>query len=461
MSQSNLAGQEILGYQVTEKIGSGAFGTVYKAKKRNPTGEYTRALKHITLPTIKQYAQVLNAMGSDVEKTNEYFTQMLNNIISEVRILNDLSEKNVNNVVRYYENDVKVFENPKRYDIFILMEYLNPLDKYIYTHNFTVSDVIDLGLDILTGLEACHNNNIIHRDVKIDNIFVTDNGTFKIGDFGVSKVLNDSTRAESIKGTPEYLAPEVYLGKESYTRNVDLYSLGVVLYKLLNHNRNAFLPSFPKAYTQEDESIAFEKRIRGEKPTKPLMGGEAIGDVLIKALSSKEDRFKTSKELYDALVLARENTPQELLDERIEIEYFPENTDELINSLNSFDETVKLGTGTDDFTGSVGTEIINDRNKGIFDTVSLKDDQNINVHHRENVSNQQQIYTNYQEPPKGQVSKTGWIFISIIMIVLLAIMGYLIYQIFNIDSTTIANSFYTADIKTIFNGNIPQILLKI
>lgn len=56
-----------------------------------------------------------------------------------------------------------------------------------------------LAFDILDGLKSCHENGVIHRDIKDDNIFVSENGGYKIGDFGVSKVLKDSTRAESLK----------------------------------------------------------------------------------------------------------------------------------------------------------------------------------------------------------------------------------------------------------------------
>ena len=228
--ESNLIGKTVLGgYTVTEFIGSGAFGTVYKAVKKNPSGEYLRALKHIVIPSDKQYESVFNSMGGDLSKVDDYFSEMLKSIVTEIQILNGLSEKGVQNIVRYYENDIITTESPKRYNIFILMEYLTPLSAYISKTEFTVKDTVRLGLDVLKALELCHDSGVIHRDIKDDNIFVTASGEFKIGDFGVSKVLKDSSKAESIKGTPNFLAPEVYLGKESYTKSVDLYSLGIVL----------------------------------------------------------------------------------------------------------------------------------------------------------------------------------------------------------------------------------------
>lgn len=319
MIQTNLIGKNILGYTVTEKLGSGAFGTVYKVIKSNAAGQYIRALKHITIPTERQYNSVLNSMGGDISKADNYFSQMLNNIVSEIKILNDLSEKGVEHIVRYYENDIIVTDSPRRYDIYILMEYLTPLENFIQNSDFFVRDVIKLGLDVLDGIQSCHSNGVIHRDIKDDNIFVTNKGEYKIGDFGVSKVLKDSSKAESLKGTPNFLAPEVYLGKESYTKSVDLYSLGILLYRLLNYNRNPFLPRFPEQYFAQDEDDAFEKRMSGAIPDLPALGGEKIGHVIIKAISNSFERFQTANEFIGALELAIKNTPSEILDEKIKI----------------------------------------------------------------------------------------------------------------------------------------------
>lgn len=317
MAQTNLIGKNILGYTVSEKLGSGAFGTVYKVIKTNAAGQYVRALKHITIPTEKQYNSVLNSMGGDASKADSYFSQMLNNIVSEIRILNDLSEKGVQHIVRYYENDIVVANTPRRYDIFILMEYLTPLEDCIHSQDFLVRDVVRLGLDVLYGLQSCHNNGVIHRDIKDDNIFVSENGEYKIGDFGVSKVLKDSSKAESLKGTPNFLAPEVYLGKESYTKSVDLYSLGIVLYRLLNYSRNPFLPRFPEQYFSQDEDAAFEERMSGKAPELPLLGGEAIGHVIVKAISNSTERFQTADEFINALEAAIDNTPTDVFNEKI------------------------------------------------------------------------------------------------------------------------------------------------
>ena len=317
--QTNLIGKIILGYKVEENLGSGTFGTVYKVKKMNVSGQYIRALKHITIPTEEQYNFVLKSMGGDSSKADGYFLQMLNSIISEIQILTDLSESGVQNIVRYYENNVQVTESPRKYDIYILMEYLIPLEGFVQSSRFYVRDVVKMGLDILHGLEVCHNNDVIHSGIKENNIFVSDKGEYKIGNFDTSKVLEISSKIESLKGTTNFLAPEVYLRKESHTKPADLYSLGIVMYHLLNYRSPLFLPHFPEQCFSQDEGRTFEKRKSDKTPGMPLLGGEQIGHVIVKAISNSTERFLTVSEFISALEQAVENTPADILDMQVNV----------------------------------------------------------------------------------------------------------------------------------------------
>ncbi len=369
MAQTNLVGQTILGYTVKEKINAGTFGTVYKVVKNNPSGQYIRALKHIQIPSERQYMSVLNSMGGNVAKADNYFSEMLQEIISEIKILNDLSEKGVRHIVRYYENDIQVIDNPKHYDIYILMEYLTPLEEYIKDNEFLINDVMMLAFDILDGLKSCHENGVIHRDIKDDNIFVSENGGYKIGDFGVSKVLKDSTRAESLKGTPNFLAPEVYLGKEGYTMSVDLYSLGIVLYRLLNYGRNPFLPAFPAQYYAQDEDLAFEKRIKGEIPDLPLLGGDKIGNVIVKAISGDTERYQSAGEFLMDLKAAVGSIDMSILQQNIKMDLNFQN--DPIEEPSDFGETIGeyVDFPIDDEQSTLEEDTGSTINKHLFDTI--------------------------------------------------------------------------------------------
>ena len=240
-------------------------------------------------------------MGGDYAKADDYFAGALADIVNEIKILSSLSESGVSNIVRYYENDIIETQSPKTYDIYIMMEFLTPFTDYAEANTLTVKDAIGLGKDILRALAACHHKNIIHRDIKDDNIFVSPDGAYKLGDFGVSKALKDKSRAESVKGTPNFIAPEVYLGKEKYDHTVDLYSLGIVLYKLLNKSRNPFMPAFPAPYTTADEDAAFEARMTGKIPEPPLLGGEQLGRAVLKAIMPRAERYNSAVEFLQAL----------------------------------------------------------------------------------------------------------------------------------------------------------------
>lgn len=131
------------------------------------------------------------------------------------------------------------------------------------------------------------------------------------------KIRISYRKAESLKGRPNFLAPEVYLGKESSTKSVNLYSLGIILYRLLNYSRNPFLPRFPEQYFSQDEDTAFEERMNRKTPEFPSHSVEAIGRVIVKAIYSSSERFQTADGFIDALETAIDNTPTEVFNEKI------------------------------------------------------------------------------------------------------------------------------------------------
>ncbi len=92
--------------------------------------------------------------------------------------------------------------------------------------------------------------------------FVPGQDIFKLGDFGTAKYSERSTSGKELFGTLSNIAPEVYNGSK-FTYASDLYSLGMVLYKLLNDNRIPFLPSYPEPYLPEDRSRALSLRLEG------------------------------------------------------------------------------------------------------------------------------------------------------------------------------------------------------
>lgn len=206
--------------------------------------------------------------------------------------------------------DYEIVEKPDTigWTIFIRMELLTDLGTYMETSPLSEKEVVRLGIEIANALCDCEKANIIHRDIKINNVFVNRYGTFKLGDFGISKQLEKTQSAVSQKGTNMYMAPEVFRG-ESYDKTVDIYSLGIMMYRLLNQGRFPFMPFYPAMIYYEDNQKAMQRRINGETvPPIPGIDPE-LSSIIIKACDAKkENRYQSPAEFHKALVRYRDKT---------------------------------------------------------------------------------------------------------------------------------------------------------
>lgn len=130
-------------------------------------------------------------------------------------------------------------------------------------HKFTEQEVIRLGIDICSALEVLNVHKMIHRDIKPANIFVNSFGVYKLGDFGESKVLSDVSAGMSVRGTYSYMSPEISRGESADIRS-DIYSLGLVMYRLLNGNRAPFVPANTQAVSAIEQEQSNIRRFKGE-----------------------------------------------------------------------------------------------------------------------------------------------------------------------------------------------------
>lgn len=292
---------------IEDKIGEGAFGSVYRAVRKESGAVFYSAIKVITIPPNDYELISLRQQGADDSAITGYYEQIVEDSIREISILEAL--KGTSHIVSI--EDFKVVRDPRetRWFIIIRMELLTPLGQYIAGKgSLSRGDVIRLGLDICDALEYCESEKIIHRDIKLENIFVTKHGAFKLGDFGVARTMEQTASIVSQKGTYSYMAPEVYLGQK-YGSTVDIYSLGIVLYKLLNKNKLPFLDTEKQINSADERMEAFAKRIQGTPLPLPCEADPKLGEVILKACSyDPEDRYQSAGELCEALRNASENS---------------------------------------------------------------------------------------------------------------------------------------------------------
>ena len=289
------------GWEVVRKIGSGSFGAVYEIR-RDMFGDVEKAaLKMIHIPQNRDEIQELRSLGYDDASITTHFKGYLEDIVREYSLMNKM--KGHTNVV--YCDDIRYEQASDGigWDIYIKMELLTPLMNDLSAVS-TEDRVVKLGKDLCNALILCKDRNIVHRDIKPQNIFMSDTGDFKLGDFGVAKTVERTTGGTKI-GTYKYMAPEVY-NNQPYGHSSDIYALGLVLYWLLNEKRTPFLPMPPQIPTAAMEDNARLRRFSGEEIPAPLYGSEELQRIVLKACAFEpKDRYASASEMLADLKALR------------------------------------------------------------------------------------------------------------------------------------------------------------
>ncbi len=235
-----MEGRQIGHYKIVRELGRGGMGAVYLAERAD---EYR---EQVALKIVKR--------GMDTDFVVRRFRH-------ERQILASLNHPNIARLL-----DGGTTEDGLPY---FVMEYIagEPIDQYCDHHNLTIQERLKLFRTVCAAVQYAHQNLVIHRDLKPGNILITADGTAKLLDFGIAKILNpeisqtvEKTATLMRLMTPEYASPEQVRG-ELVTTASDVYSLGVVLYELLTGHRpyriTSILPS------------DIERIICEQEPTRP------------------------------------------------------------------------------------------------------------------------------------------------------------------------------------------------
>lgn len=287
------------GWRVERRLGSGASSEVYLVSRDELGQHFERALKHIFLT----FRKTLLECGGDHARAQERWNRLLEDMGSEIRTQEHLSGIEGGRIVRYFDHKVVPNHDNTECEIFILMEHLTPFMDYLAQNEegMSVAEVVRLGREIADALAVCHSHGVFHCDVKEGNLFVASNERFKLGDFGAAKHGRERLETDSMRGTESYLPPEILNPEGSFELNasVDLYALGIVLYRLLNDLCSPFIT--PGA-DDAQRAKAMLRRASGAVPPPPAHAPELLGNVVLHALAAKpEQRFSDAKEFSDAL----------------------------------------------------------------------------------------------------------------------------------------------------------------
>lgn len=285
------------GWETHNMIGQGSFGAVYEIQ-RDVFGETERAaLKVISIPQSKSELDEMYSEGYDEDSIQMNLDSQLKAIVSEYSMMRKLN--GCSNVVHCDDVRYEKKSDGIGWNIYIKMELLTPLSKVLPT-SITDETVIRIGKDICNALERCNMFGIVHRDIKPQNLFVSETGEFKLGDFGIAKTIEKTTGGTKI-GTFKYMAPEVY-HSQPYGSSADIYSLGLVLYWLLNERRMPFVPLPPAPVLAGVDGEAGNKRLMGAPIPAPKSGSTELKRIVLKACAyHPKDRFINAAEMRQAL----------------------------------------------------------------------------------------------------------------------------------------------------------------
>lgn len=263
-------------YEILEKIGEGGMSEVYKAK-------CNKLNRHVAIKVLKK--QFAN---------NEEISQKFK---KEATAIANLSDTNIVNILDVGTQD----------DIdYLVMEYVNGKtlkDLIKFKGKLSYTTAINIALQIAKALDCAHRNNIIHRDIKPQNILVTESGEIKVTDFGIAKSVDSQTitNTTSVIGSAHYLSPEQARGTYIDFRT-DIYSLGVVLYEMVT----GVLPF------QGDSPVTVALKHIQEEPIPPKNLNSSIpsslNNLILKAIQKEPiRRYENVRELIQDLNKIKEN----------------------------------------------------------------------------------------------------------------------------------------------------------
>ena len=255
-------------------------------------------LKILSIPAADSQvrAMILSGAYADEAAVHEYYGKVVDDIKAELNAGKKLAESG--NFAGALDYQVETKESGVGYDVFILRPFHIPLDELLSHGAITNLRAINLGIDLCDSVSACREAGYIFGNIKPENVFLTKSGRFMLGDLGLIPLedLEYACLPEEYLGS--YSAPELSEIMASPNTTMDLYSLGMVLYKIYNGNHDPFEDE------NTGEGMADKLRMSGKPLPTPIYADYELAGIILKACAfNPQDRYQDPAALKQAICM--------------------------------------------------------------------------------------------------------------------------------------------------------------
>ena len=211
-------------YKITKILGQGGFGIVYKVEDSHQLNKIL-IIKELFIQTYS-FRRVNESTIYSKKDAKELIEKIKKDVVEEVNILSKIQNRNIVQAYGYFEENNTIYS---------VMEFIYGVDlmEYIKTNSLDEESVKELLFQLIDGLKELHSQNIIHRDIKPQNIMRTNEGVYKLIDFTNNKIYTDKTIVISYIVSQGYTSPELMKERARIGAYSDIYSLGMTLYRIL------------------------------------------------------------------------------------------------------------------------------------------------------------------------------------------------------------------------------------
>ena len=421
MAELKLISPLLSNMEVVECLSVRGAAAVYVVKSTKSGQTYI--LKHISVPESQKQVDALMFTGAAATKEDaqKYYEQVVSDYQTELSTLETLSSSPNLDCFRSYQIAPK--EDGVGYDMYLLAEHRKTLVDYLNDNAMTRLCAVNLAMDLCSALLDLRQAGLIHRDVKPSNIYLSAQGHFLLGDLGIAKIeeLKYCSIPENMLSS--YSAPELFSLLGSIEPTTDIYSVGLILYRIFNGNHAPF----------EDENTsakaADRRRITGEALPVPMYADYEISEIILKACAFKpEDRYQTPQELKDALVeyMKRNQVDDTLIVPPIAGEHEPvdPNLEEEIEPVQFADTEAMPEDFKENF--SPDTQMLN----SLIDSVhkaEQKDKDGYGISGSLEPDDEDDAPLDETDAPKKRRRKNRWLPIALCCLLLLAGIGAAVY----------------------------------